>query len=285
MDLIVSVALPISLAIIMLSLGVELEIADFRRVFQRRFPFAIGVISQMLLLPTAAFVVVMLFQLPPEIALGFMILSFSPGGVTSNILTKFAKGDVALSVSLTAIISLVSVITIPVFVAWFVKYFLAEKAPDVSVAGLALAMFMITTLPTICGVALRHFARNLAQKIQKPLSALAAALFMLVVIAAISVNWELFKANFKVLGPSLIVFNIVLLCIGLGIAKLARLSWAESKTISIETGLQNAALGITTASLVAGTSADLTTVTFPSATYGVTMYLVAIPFLLWFRAR
>ncbi|WP_271949427.1 bile acid:sodium symporter family protein [Ruegeria faecimaris] len=283
MDLLINVGLPLSLAIIMLSLGVGLEIADFRRVVSRRYPFAIGAFCQVILLPIAAFTTVKLFALPPEIAVGVMLLSFCPGGVTSNILTKLAKGDVALSVSLTAIISLLSMVTVPVLAAWSINHFMGEDAPEVSITGLAIAMFLITTLPVAIGVSIRHFAKGFAERVDAPLSKLASILFVLIVLAALAGNWEMFVENLGLMGSALITLNIALLLIGLGLACAVNLSWNESKTISIETGIQNSTLGITLAALITSTENGLSPLALPSAVYGILMYVVALPFIAWLR--
>lgn len=283
MDLLINVGLPLSLAIIMLSLGVGLEIADFRRVVSRRYPFAIGAFCQVILLPIAAFTTVKLFALPPEIAVGVMLLSFCPGGVTSNILTKLAKGDVALSVSLTAIISLLSMVTVPVLAAWSINHFMGEDAPEVSITGLAIAMFLITTLPVAIGVSIRHFAKGFAERVDAPLSKLASILFVLIVLAALAGNWEMFVENLGLMGSALITLNIALLLIGLGLARAVNLSWNESKTISIETGIQNSTLGITLAALITSTENGLSPLALPSAVYGILMYVVALPFIAWLR--
>lgn len=285
MDLLINVGLPISLAIIMLSLGVGLEIGDFRRVLNRKYPFAIGAVCQVVLLPIAAFVTVTLLSLPPEIAVGFMLLSFCPGGVTSNILTKLAKGDVALSVSLTAVISILSILTVPILAAWSITYFMGENAPEVSISGLAIAMFLITTLPVALGVSIRRFSTGFANRIEDGLTKLASALFVLIVLAAIAGNWQLLLDNFAIMGTGLIFLNITLLLIGLGIARAANLSWSECKSISIDTGIQNATLGITLAALITGTESGFSPLALPSAVYGVTMYAVVLPFLVWFRKR
>ncbi len=285
MDLLINVGLPVSLAIIMLSLGIGLEAADFRRVISRRYPFAIGAVCQVVLLPVAAFITVKTFALPPAIAVGFMLLSFCPGGVTSNILSKLAKADVALSVSLTAVISLLSIVTVPLLAAWSIDHFMAEDAPEVSISGLALAMFLITTLPVAIGVGLRHFATGLANRIDGPLSKLATILFVLIVIAALAGNWQLFVDNLGIMGAGLISLNLALLLIGLGLARAAKLSWNEAKTISIETGIQNSTLGITLAALITGTESGFSPLALPSAVYGITMYAVAIPFIAWYRNR
>ncbi|WP_298847075.1 bile acid:sodium symporter family protein [uncultured Ruegeria sp.] len=285
MDLLINVGLPVSLAIIMLSLGIGLETADFRRVLSRQRAFAIGAVSQVALLPIAAFVTVKLFALPPEIAVGFMLLSFCPGGVTSNILSKLARADVALSVSLTAVISLLSMITVPILAAWSIGHFMGAEAPEVSITGLAIALFLITTLPVAVGVGIRNFARGFANRIEAGLSTLATALFVLIVVAALAANWKLFVDNLGIMGAGLISLNVALLLIGLGLARAANLSWNECKTVSIETGIQNSTLGITLAALITNTDSGLSPLALPSAVYGITMYAVVLPFLVWFRRR
>ncbi len=283
MDLLTNVGLPISLAIIMLSLGIKLEVADFRRVLSRGYPFAIGAICQVVLLPVAAFLTVKLFGFPPEIAVGFMLLSFCPGGVTTNVLTKLAQGDVALSVSLTAVISLLSILTVPILAAWSITHFMGQDAPEVSISGLAFAMFLITTLPVAIGVGVRHLATRFANRIEPLLSKLAIILFILIVLAALTGNWQLFVDNLGLMGAGLVSLNIALLLIGLGLARVARLSWNESKTISIEVGIQNSTIGITLAALITGTESGFSPLALPAAVYGITMYAVAIPFLAWYR--
>ena len=285
MDLLINVGLPISLAIIMLSLGIGLEAADFRRVLARGYPFAIGAISQVVLIPLAAFATVTLFGLPAEIAVGVMLLSFCPGGVTSNILAKFAKGDVALSVSLTAVISLLSIVTVPILAAWSIDHFMGEAAPKVSISALATALFLITTLPVAIGVAIRHFARGFAIWVDGPLSTLASILFVLIVAAALAGNWQFFIQNLSSIGAALIALNVALLLIGLGLARIANLTWSEAKTISVETGIQNSAMGITLAALITGTTTGFSPLAVPAAVYGSTMYVVVTPFILWFRSR
>ncbi len=285
MDLLINVGLPISLAIIMLSLGIGLEAADFRRVLARGHPFAIGAISQVVLIPMAAFATVTLFGLPAEIAVGVMLLSFCPGGVTSNILAKFAKGDVALSVSLTAVISLLSIVTVPILAAWSIDHFMGEAAPKVSISALATALFLITTLPVAIGVAIRHFARGFAIRVDGPLSTLASILFVLIVAAALAGNWQFFIQNLSSIGAALIALNVALLLIGLGLARIANLTWSEAKTISVETGIQNSAMGITLAALITGTTSGFSPLAVPAAVYGITMYVVVTPFILWFRSR
>lgn len=182
MDILINVVLPLSLAIIMLSLGIGLTLADFTRVAQRPKAFAIGAVAQVILVPLAAYVIARTFGLSGALAAGFMVLSFCPGGVTSNIVSKLAGGDVALSVSLTAIVSLLSIVTVPVLTAWAVVHFMGDAAPDVSVTSLAIAMFLITTLPVTIGVTFRHFATRAADRIEPILSVLATLLFVVIIL-------------------------------------------------------------------------------------------------------
>ncbi|WP_299144578.1 bile acid:sodium symporter family protein [uncultured Tateyamaria sp.] len=285
MDILINVVLPLSLAIIMLSLGVGLTFADFGRVLRMPKAFAIGAIAQIVLLPIAAYATVRAFGLGAEIAVGVMLISFCPGGVTSNMISRLARGDVALSVSLTAVISLASIVTVPILAAWAVVRFMGSNAPEVSVTDLAIAMFVITTLPVLLGVLFRHFAPGLAIRIDPILTRLATALFILIVVAALAGNWGTFVENLPKLGPALIALNVVLLILGLALARGASLMWDQAKTISIETGVQNATLGVTMAALISGQSEGFSTIALPSAVYGITMYLVAAPFVIWFRNR
>lgn len=288
MDILINVVLPLSLAIIMLSLGIGLTLGDFARVLRAPKAFAVGAIAQVILLPLAAYLTVSVFDLPPAIAVGFMLLSFCPGGVTSNMVAKLARGDVALSVSLTAtisLLSLLSLLTVPALTAWSVVHFMGDTAPEVSVTSLTIAVFLITTLPVLIGVAIRHFASGFAMRAEPILSTLATVLFIVIVVAALLGNWDIFRTSLPTLGPALITLNITLLLLGLVIARLASLNWAQAKTVSVEAGIQNATLGITLAALVSGQSEGFSAMAVPSGVYGITMYLVAAPFVAWFRSR
>ncbi len=281
----ISMGLPLSLAIIMLSLGIGLEVNDFRRVALNGYAFVIGAVSQVILLPLAAFGIASLCSLPPEIAVGFMLLSFCPGGVTSNILSKWAGGDVALSISLTAVISLLSILTVPVFSTLAITHFMGADTPPVNVTALAVSMFLITTLPVAVGVTIRQYYRGIAIAIEQTLSYLALIVVAVIVAAALAANWSLFIDNLNQLSGALIALNVALLLIGLGVAYGAGLSWPQVKTISIESGIQNSTLGITVAGLLTGLTQGFSALALPSAVYGITMYAVALPLILWMRGR
>ncbi len=285
MDTLVNVVLPLSLAIIMLSLGIGLTVGDFRRVAERGWVFAVGALCQIALIPVVAYLVILIFGLTGAMAAGVMLLAFCPGGVTSNVVSRLANGDVALSVSLTALMSLLSIVTVPLLIGWAVVHFMGADAPDVSVTSIALAMFLITALPVAIGMAIRAAAPAFADRAEPKLLLLASILFVLIVLAAIAGNQDLLADNLATLGPALAVLNIVTMLAGLLIAGWLGLTWSERKTISIEVGIQNGTLGITLAPIIVGVSGDIPSIGLPSAIYGLVMYATAIPFVLWLRGR
>lgn len=283
MGVLLEVVLPLSLAFIMFSLGVSLTIADFTRVAKTPLGFSVGAVAQIVLLPVIAFVLLMIFPLPPELALGVMILSFCPGGVTSNILTRLSGGTLALSITLTAVFSLVAVVTVPFLVAWNADYFMGVAAPEVDVTSLGIAMFVITAVPVAIGVAVRHFAPGFADKIESGAAKVATGLFVVIVIGALASNWDTFAANIGVVGPVLVALNVIMLVIGFVLAKAAGLNHADSVAISLEAGVQNATLGITVGGLIAGVAEGIPALAMPSGVYGITMYFVTLPFIFLVR--
>lgn len=285
MDSLITVFLPLALAIIMFSLGLGLTLDDFRRVATRPKAFAIGVFAQLILIPVVAYILAVVFRLPPELAVGMMILGLCPGGVTANLLTKLAGGEVALSISLTGIISLVAVFTVPVLTAFFAGHFMGLDAPAVNVTSLGVSMFLITLVPVALGIAIRSFAEGFALKLDAIVSRVAVVLFVVVVLGALAANWRTFMDNAAVLAPALIILNIILLAAGIFFGKIFGLSRAEGKAISLETGVQNATLGITVGSLIVEQASALPPFSLPSAVYGITMYIVSIPFVFWLRRR
>lgn len=285
MDSLITIFLPLALAIIMFSLGLGLTLDDFRRVAARPKTFAIGAGAQLILIPAVAYVLVLLFRLPPELAVGMMILALCPGGVTANLLTKLAGGEVALSISLTGIISLVAVFSVPVLTVFFASHFMGLDAPVINVTSLGVSMFLITLVPVAIGIAIRKMAGGFALKLDAIVSKLAVVLFVVVVVGALAANWRTFMDNLAVLAPALILLNIILLGAGIFFGRVFGLTLPEAKAISIETGVQNATLGITVGSLIVEQASALPPFSLPSAVYGITMYLVSIPFVFWLRGR
>lgn len=274
--MLIDVGLPLSLAIIMFSLGFGLTLADFGRVLSIPKAAITGIVCQVVILPVIAYVALFIVNLPPALAFGVMLLAFCPGGVTTNILTKLAGGNVALSITLTAVVSLLSVLTVPILVSWAASAFLAETAPDIDVTGIAITMFAITAVPVIIGMVVRSIATDFAQRTERGVSMVATVLFVVIIVAALATNWDLFVANIGTLGPILIVFNIVLLALGALVSRVMGLTGNDGLSISIEMGVQNGTLGIAVAGLVAQTS-GIPDFALPAAVYGITMYIVTIP--------
>lgn len=281
--MLIDVALPLSLAFIMFSLGYGLTFADFGRVLSMPRAVLVGMLGQVVLVPVVAFVLLQVFSLPPALAFGVMILSFCPGGVTSNILTKLAGGTVALSITLTAVVSLLSVLTVPVLVGWASGVFLGADAPAINVSAIGLSMFAITAVPVLIGLLVRFVATNFAERTEGAVSVAAVVLFVVIVLAALITNWDLFVANIGRLGPLLVAINVVLLILGILLARVLGLGGGDGLCISIEMGVQNAALGITVAGLVAQ-SGGIPEYAVPAALYGITMYIVTLPGMFVLRA-
>lgn len=283
MDVLVNVVLPLALAFIMFSLGLGLSPQDFARVVRRPVAFGIGAVNQVILLPLVVFAVVIVFRVPAELAVGFMILAACPGGVTSNVISKLAKADVALSVSLTAIISLLSAVTVPVILAWSMARFMGADAPDVDVTAIALTMFALTVVPILMGLGVRLKAPSWSERAEPTFTRVSTLLFAVIVIAAVAANWDTVTQRGSSIGLALIVCIMVLMTLGFVLTRLVGLGRRAAKTISIETGIQNGTLGITVATLVMPVEGGFPLMAVPSAVYGLLMYVVAIPAVLLFR--
>lgn len=285
--MLVNVVLPIVLAFIMFSLGLGLRGADFTRVFKHPKVFSIGLVNQLILLPLVAFCLVKLFSLPPMLAVGTMILALCPGGVTSNMLTYIAKGSRPLSISLTAVSSLLSVLTVPIMVAWSVNHFGVVESRSVDVTTIAFTMFLITAVPVFVGMVLTASAPKLVERIATSVSIIALVLFVVIVVLAIQANWDSLMKDFSSLGPALTLLLLVMLSLGLISGKLLPVSPREATTIALESGVQNATLGMAVAGFIgtqaAGTS--LPEAALPSAVYGSIMYFLLVPFVMWRRSR
>ena len=277
MEFLLNVGLPLSLAFIMFSLGVGLTGADFARVITQPRAFIIGAIAQVILLPLVVFGLLHIFTLESALAVGVMILAFSPGGVTTNILTRLAGGTVALSVSLTAIISLTTALTLPILLSMVTGYFEGAAAPEIDVLDISITMFLITTVPVLLGLLFRRLLTGIATNIEPVLIRIATVLFVVIILAALASAWDTFIANLPTLAPLLVVMNLVLLAAGMGLARAAGLSHEDGVAIAIETGVQNGTLGVAVGALISG--AALGSYSLASGVYGITMYLVTLPII------
>ena len=279
MGLVTDIILPIGLAFIMFSLGLGLTVADFARVVKAPRDFIIGASAQIFLLPTVAFLLVTLSDVPPELALGVMIIAAAPGGVTSNILTAFARGDVALSISLTAVISLLSVITIPVIVVFAHNHLIGGDPGSISIMGTALSVFLIVTVPVILGLLTRRFANNLVARFASKANALSSALFVIILGGAIYQERSNIIDYFAQAGLITLTLNITMMALAYVIARLFASGKNQRIAISIECGLQNGTLAIAVSTLLFGGGLA----TIPAATYSLIMFGTAFLFIAYLR--
>ncbi len=272
MEVVTKIA-PIALALIMLALGLGLTGQDFLRVAKQPKDFLVGLICQLILLPIIAFLLLKIFNLPLEIALGVMIIAAAPGGVTSNVLTKFANGDVALSISLTAIISLISIISVPFIVFKSAELLeVAEISKEISMIGISMKMFLVVTLPVIIGMLIRKFATNFVMSKSQLIERISVFLFVIVFAAIWVEEWENIMGYIKQAGLITLVLNIVMMFIGYYVAKFLASGVSQRKSISLECGLQNGTLAVFVASQL------FTDITYliPTATYAIVMFLTSI---------
>lgn len=275
MGVVTDVVLPLALAFIMFALGLGLTFDDFARVATRPRDFIIGALSQIILLPLVAFALVSVWSLPPELALGVMIIAAAPGGVTSNILTAFARGDVALSISLTAVISLLSVVTIPIVVVLAYGQLIGGEAGDVSVTQTAISVFVIVTVPVVLGLAVRRFAEGAAIRIEPVARQVSAVLFVLVLAGAIFQERANIVSYFAQAGLITLVLNVMMMVLAYMIARMFASGVKQRIAISMECGLQNGTLAIAVATLLFGGGLAVV----PAATYSLIMFATALIYI------
>ena len=276
MGIITDIFLPLALAFIMFALGLGLTGADFLRVLKQPKDFLVGAISQIILLPIIAFILIKIWPISPELAIGVMIIAAAPGGVTSNILTSFAKGDVALSVSLTAIISLLSVITVPFIIITSLNLLdLNNVSQNISLTNMALSMFLIVTLPVILGMIIKKILSNFALSFEPIAKKISIFLFVLVLIGAILAERNNVIAYFAQAGLITLVLNVVMMIVAFYVAQLLASGVAQKKCIAIECGLQNGTLAIFVATTLFGGGVYL----IPAATYSLIMFATSLIFV------
>ena len=280
--MIIDIILPLSLVFIMFTLGAGLTIEDFQNILREPKAFWLGIINQMMILPIVAFFIVSIIKLPDEMAVGIMILACCPGGVTSNIITKLAKGDIALSISYTAAGSIASVITLPLIVGFSMQHFLGSNAPTINILSLGLTMFLITTLPVTIGLYINTKYNNITVPFIPIANKISTILFIIIVIGALVSEWDLFIQNLNTLAPSIITLIITMFFIGYNSSLWFGISKKKAVTISIESGIQNVTVGITIGGLILNQATGLSIFSLPSGVYGILMYLVCLPFVFWF---
>ena len=279
MEIVTKIA-PLALALIMLALGLGLSTQDFLRVIRQPKDFIVGLICQLILLPIIAFILIKIFNTPLELALGVMIIASAPGGVTSNVLTKFANGDVALSVSLTAIISLFSIISVPFIVFTSADLLgISNISKEISMIGISMKMFLVVTLPVLLGMVIRKFATNFITSKTQLIQRISIILFIIVFAAIWVEEWENIMSYIAQAGAITLVLNIVMMIVGYYVAKFLASGVAQRKCISLECGLQNGTLAVFVASQLFN---DITFL-IPTAAYALIMFVTSIIFVLLVR--
>ena len=275
MEIVTKIA-PLSLALIMLALGMGLTVQDFTRVVKQPKDFLVGLVCQLIFLPIIAFALVFILDTPVELAVGLMIIAAAPGGVTSNILTKFANGDVALSISLTAIISLLSIITVPFIIFKSIDLLNASASTnEISMTGISIKMFLVVTLPVILGMIIRRFANNFVSSNEKIIQTISLILFLIVLFGAIIQERTNIVPYIMKAGTITFLLNIVMMLIVFYVAKVFATGIQQRKCISLECGLQNGTLAIFVATQIFN---DVTYL-IPAAIYSLIMFATSLIFV------
>ena len=267
----VKIAGPLILAFIMLSLGMGLTIENFKRIIIQPKDFFVGALSQVIILPIVALMLALFFPISIELKVGLMLLAAAPGGVTTNIITKFADGDVALSISLTALISLLTFITLPLIFTFTYPIISGKNLPfDYSIANIVIKIFLITTLPVILGMIIKAFLPNFSTRFEKFFVKLSFILFLFFLFTAIYQELENIVSYFSASGLITLILNIVVLILAFALCGFFNIEKAQKKTILIETGLQNGTLAIVVTGLIFNNPIYLV----PTATYALIMYAI-----------
>ena len=274
---IVTILAPFALAFIMLGLGLGLTVQDFLRVIKVPKDFLIGFICQLILLPLVAFGLIKLLNTSSELAIGVILIAAAPGGVTSNVFTKFANGDVALSISLTAIISLVSIISVPFIVFTSMDFFEIDIQKEVSMIGVSLKMFLVVTMPVIIGMLIRHFAKEFVISQALLIQRISVILFVLVFTAIYMEEWDNIISYFVDAGLIALTLNIIMMIIGFYVAKFFVSGVAQQKCISIECGLQNGTLAVFVGTQIFNENVSIYIA--PTAAYALIMMISSIFFI------
>jgi bile acid:Na+ symporter, BASS family len=268
---------PIGLSLIMLGLGMSLSVQDFVRVVKIPKDFLVGFISQLILLPIVALSLAVLLNLPTELAIGLMLIACAPGGVTSNILTKFAAGDVALSVTLTATVSLISIFSVPFIMFTSMNFFEISIVKEISMTSIALKMFLVVTVPVIIGMLIRHFAKKFIDEKIKLIQKISIGLFVFVFAAIYIEEWDNIITYLAKAGLISLLLNLSMMILGFYIAKSFASGVAQQRCISIECGLQNGTLALFVGTQIFGE--NINAYILPTAAYALIMMLTSIIFI------
>ena len=275
MEIVTKIA-PIALALIMLGLGLGLKVEDFKRVLKTPKDFLVGLFCQLVILPIVAYLLIVILRTPTELALGVMIIAAAPGGVTSNVLTKFADGDVALSISLTAIISLISIISVPLIVFQSAELLgMTNISQEITMTGIALKMALVVTVPVILGMIIRKFLDNFISSKVSIINKINVILFLIVFTAIWIEERENIITYLSQAGLIVLILNIAMMFIAYYLAKNYASGIEQRKCIALECGLQNGTLAVFVATQIFNDIIYM----IPTAAYALVMYITAFTFL------
>ena len=280
---IVTTIAPIALALIMLGLGASLTVKDFTRVAQNPKEFFVGLVCQLVLLPIIAYLLIIILKTPIELALGVMLIAAAPGGVTSNVLTKFADGDVALSISLTAITSLISIVSVPYVVFLSIEIFNVDYiSGNVSMLGISLKMFFVVTIPVLIGMIIRKLANDFIENNMKIIQRLSIGLFIIIFIAIYIEEWDSIIMFLNTAGTIALILNVTMMVVGFYVAKFFASGIAQRRCISLECGLQNGTLAVFVGTQLFGNEMNYMV---PTAAYALIMMATSVIFVLILRKQ
>ncbi len=283
--MIIDIFLPLSLVFIMFTLGLGLTSSDFTNLLYKPKPFFIGIMNQMLILPLVTFIVISTLGITKEVAVGMMILASCPGGVTSNMITKLAQGDTALSISYTAVISILTIFTLPIITGVSMNHFMGADAPPLNILSLGLTMFFITAVPVGIGMLVRSKKKSFADAFDGTATKISTVLFVVIILGALASEWGTFINNFLQLGPAILIMIVAMLFIAYSSSTWFKMSSKQSITVSIESGIQNGTVGITVGNLIINPESGLSILSIPSGVYSILMYFICLPFVFWYIKR
>jgi BASS family bile acid:Na+ symporter len=281
-DLLTKVILPAALFLIMFGMGLSLKLADFQNVAKSPKAISIGLIGQLLLLPLLAFMIAIVLQLPPEIAVGLMIIALAPGGATSNMFTYLSKGDVSLSISLTAVVSVITPFTIPIIAAFSMAFFMGDSSAfNIPVIKTIIQLLAITLVPVALGMFVLTRWPNFAARLEAFFKWFSIIFLILIIVLIVLKNKDSVLHFFAQAGLATLILNISALIIGYIMAKKAQLSHAQSVSIGFEVGIQNGTLAL----LVAGTLIGNEVMMIPAVTYSLIMFFSGAAFGIWIKKQ
>ena len=281
-EIISKVFLPLSLAIIMLGMGMTLIISDFTRILKKPKDILIGLINQLIFLPIIGFSLAIAFNLSPVMAVGLMILATCPGGPTSNLITQVCRGNIALSVTLTAIVSIISVLTIPFILSYVLEYFVTDTNITIKlpISNMILQIMVITIIPISIGMLIRRFKLNFAKRLEKPMRIASTVIFSLVFLAVLAANFEIIGKSMREVGLVTLLLNLITMGLGFLTAKLFKLNFKSAISITVESGIQNGTLAF----VIATSILNNVEMAIPTGAYAIWMFITG-GILMWILGK